>query len=103
MSGSYEPYDFGTLYDWYITSVDDSDPVWTEAHIEELLNDFYVIPKEEDVPIDIIQVVRCRNCKFYNTSYGNHSVCTRTKEHISMNDTDYCSYGERRVNNEKKI
>lgn len=38
--------DEGYLIDWYISSVDDSEPVWTEAHIEELMNDFYLIPKE---------------------------------------------------------
>ena len=39
--------DKSTLCDWYITSVSPEDePVWTDRHIEELLNDFYVIPKE---------------------------------------------------------
>ncbi len=39
--------DESTLCDWYITSVSPKDePVWTDRHIEELLNDFYVIPKE---------------------------------------------------------
>ena len=39
--------DESTLYDWYVTSVTQKDtPVWTGEHIEELLNDFYVIPKE---------------------------------------------------------
>ena len=39
--------DESTLYDWYVTSVVQKDtPVWTEEHIEELLNDFYVIPKD---------------------------------------------------------
>lgn len=37
----------GILQDWYIYSVNpDDEPQWTEAHIEELCNDFYVIPKE---------------------------------------------------------
>lgn len=40
------PVDETYLIDWYISSVDDSEPVWTEAHIEELMNDFYLIPKE---------------------------------------------------------
>ena len=40
-------YDMDTLEDWYINSVSDNDtPVWTEEHLEELLNDFYVIPKD---------------------------------------------------------
>ena len=39
--------DKSALYDWYITSVSLKDePVWTDRHIEELLNDFYVIPKD---------------------------------------------------------
>lgn len=41
-----ESYDYKTLADWYISSVDDSKPVWSDAHISELLNDFYIIPKE---------------------------------------------------------
>lgn len=41
--------DESTLYDWYATSVVQTDtPVWTEEHIEELLNDFYVIPKDKE-------------------------------------------------------
>ena len=41
--------DESTLYDWYVTSAKQTDtPVWTGEHIEELLNDFYVIPKEEE-------------------------------------------------------
>ena len=41
--------DKSTLCDWYITSVlPEDEPVWTDRHIEELLNDFYVIPKEAE-------------------------------------------------------
>lgn len=37
----------GILQDWYIHSVNPDDkPQWTDEHIEELCNDFYVIPKE---------------------------------------------------------
>ncbi len=39
-----EPYNFSLLCDWYIHSVTGK-PVWTEAHIKELLHDFYLIPK----------------------------------------------------------
>ena len=38
--------DDGYLSDWYIASVGDESPVWTDAHIDELLNDFIVIPKD---------------------------------------------------------
>ena len=37
----------GILQDWYIHSVSSDDiPQWTDEHIEELCNDFYVIPKK---------------------------------------------------------
>lgn len=37
----------GYLQDWYISSVvGDVEPVWTEAHIEELAKDFIIIPKD---------------------------------------------------------
>jgi predicted RNA-binding Zn-ribbon protein involved in translation (DUF1610 family) len=36
--------DGATLFDWYISSVVDGTPVWTEEHIDELLRDFLVIP-----------------------------------------------------------
>lgn len=45
--------DESTLCDWYITSVSPKDePVWTDRHIEELLNDFYVIPKEAEAALE---------------------------------------------------
>lgn len=38
----------GYLQNWYIDSVDEtSNPKWTEEHIAELCQDFYIIPKEE--------------------------------------------------------
>lgn len=44
-----QAFEYKDLADWYISSVDDRDtPVWTDEHIEELLNDFYVIPKDEE-------------------------------------------------------
>lgn len=41
-----QSYDMATLDSWYIASVMGGTPVWTEEHLEELLNDFYVIPKD---------------------------------------------------------
>ena len=43
----YESVDETYLTDWYISSVSEDDiPVWTEEHISELYNDFYIIPKD---------------------------------------------------------
>ena len=39
-------YDSDSLTVWYISSVGSETPVWTDKHIEELLNDFYLIPKD---------------------------------------------------------
>ena len=40
---------FDYLSAWYCTSlVDETEPpVWTDGHIEEVVNDFYLIPKQE--------------------------------------------------------
>lgn len=40
---------YDILCDWYINSVDETEePKWTPEHIEELTNDFYVIPKRKE-------------------------------------------------------
>lgn len=42
-----EAYDYATLACWYQNSIDETiPPIWTEEHLEELLKDFYVIPKD---------------------------------------------------------
>lgn len=38
----------GYLSDWYQSSIDTTvPPVWTDEHLEELNNDFFLIPKDE--------------------------------------------------------
>lgn len=37
--------DKGYLEDWFISSVNDDPPVWTEKHIRELIGDFHLIPR----------------------------------------------------------
>lgn len=65
----------GYLQDWYISSVsEDDEPVWAEAHIEELAKDFIVIPKDSPAA-DVAPVVhgewittdgisRCSECGY---------------------------------------
>lgn len=72
----------GYLQDWYISSVsEDDEPVWTEAHIEELANDFIVIPKDTPAA-DVTPVVHGRWIRFKEpdseTGYIHMrcSVCT---------------------------
>lgn len=57
-----EAVDNGYLSDWYIASVGDESPVWTDAHIDELLNDFIVIPKDTKAA-DVQPVDRWISCK----------------------------------------
>lgn len=44
-----EAIDYGTLFDWYISSVGDEAPVWTEQHIDELFRDYILIPKNANM------------------------------------------------------
>lgn len=43
------PVSRGVLFDWYISSVGDEEPVWTEEYLDELFNDFYLIPREKQI------------------------------------------------------
>ena len=40
------------------------------------------------------EVVRCKDCKHYESDGGALMVCSDTG--VVVDDTDYCSYGERR-------
>ena len=64
--------------------------------------------KEHGIPVfgiapDVVKVVRCRNCKHYagidTGSCRFHS--DDFGEHLIMDADDFCSYGERREENEK--
>lgn len=41
-----------------------------------------------------VEVVRCKDCKHYESDGGALMVCSDTG--VVVDDTDYCSYGERR-------
>ena len=48
---------------------------------------------------DAVEVVRCKNCKWYMPISENYGKCTyRTREHLLNEPSDYCSYGEREDN-----
>ena len=81
-----QAYDRQTLYDWYISSVCDGDPVWTEEHLDELLNDFLLIPKDAPT-VDAVPVVRCGQCnRFESCELGR----------LWLGADGFCSDGERR-------
>lgn len=54
----------------------------------------------ENAPtIDAVSVVRCKECKYYE-KFPSWSTCTYWSgdpyEQASVNDDDFCSYGERK-------
>lgn len=54
-------------------------------------------------PVDAVEVVRCRDCKYYNTAHirGSdgevHEVKHCNRFGLAYQPNDYCSYGERRL------
>lgn len=94
--------DEGHLIDWYINSVAEYDdeklnePRWTEAHIEELTNDFIVIPKDTPAA-DIVPVIKCKECKYFGDAKINkkgYLICPASGMEIGADD--FCSYAERK-------
>ncbi|MBQ2289700.1 MAG: hypothetical protein II249_03410 [Bacteroidaceae bacterium] len=77
--------DTGYLSDWYISSVGDEPPVWTDAHIDELLNDFIVIPK--DTKTADVQPV-CHGWWIWDRDYGAYK-CSNCGCHSDFEE-NYC-------------
>ena len=42
---------------------------------------------------DVVEVVRCKDCKYWNYEYCTQS---KLKKPLETNADDYCSYGERK-------
>lgn len=110
-----EAVDEGYLQDWYISSVsEDDEPVWTDAHIEELANDFIVIPKDTPAA-DVAPVVHaywkgyhtqdpcCSNCGFsYDREQGEDAQttdycgnCGAKMDENEVENLKHCSCGDR--------
>lgn len=52
---------------------------------------------EKMKPVDAVEVERCEDCRFFK--WGDY--CTHDKmEHSRCRNNDFCSYGERRTDNE---
>ena len=45
---------------------------------------------------DVVEVVRCKNCKHFITDTFKRTMCNRTFTMFEMNENDFCSYGERK-------
>ena len=56
-----------------------------------------------DMPAaDVAPVVRCKDCEYgdYDSKPDGAMVCLRTKDGFWRKETDFCSYGERKDNDE---
>ena len=68
------------------------------AEIEAVQTDYI-----ERLPAaDVAPVVRCKDCKYgdYDSKPDGAMVCLRTKDGFWRKETDFCSYGERKDNDE---
>lgn len=76
-----EAMDRNTLYDWYILSIDETiSPIWTDEHIEELSNDFYLVHK--DTPFADVEEVKhgsWKGLKPDNRGYTEKFQCSECK------------------------
>ena len=71
-------------------------------------HEFIDIVKAQYVEEDVVEVVRCKDCKHYH-EYLHHTTkeptgwgkCTSIAMDIDMMANDFCSYGERKAGNEK--
>lgn len=66
----------------------------------------YIVKKmvDEAPTIDAVEVVRCKDCKWGATPYGDEhdgwTECTNLCGRPLMPDEGFCSYGERRANHD---
>ena len=55
-------------------------------------------PIDIDLGPDVVPVVRCKNCRYYQDAKVNEKgflICPASGMEIT--ETDYCSYGERKI------
>lgn len=65
-------------------------PHWTPQRVKTLLL--------RQPAADVAEVVRCKDCKYgdYDSKPDGAMVCLRTNDGFWREETDFCSYGERR-------
>ena len=77
-----------------------------EKYFYDHLDDYNIISAmnaiEEMPTADVVEVVRCKDCKYYRKMYKLCS-CRSDKFNVYLNDNDFCSYGERMTDNGLKV
>ena len=65
---------------------------------EEAQNDIQ-IPWKDEGNMDMVEVVRCKDCKRWNTvvdrSRAEYGLCQNRSQLEATKREDYCSYGEK--------
>ena len=58
---------------------------------------------QEAPTVDAVEVVRCRNCKYgdWDSKPDDAMVCMRTKDGFWRSGNDFCSYGERKEDDDR--
>lgn len=77
-----------------LTALEVTNPFATIADAKRVLADMDAA--------DVAKVVRCKGCKYgdYDSKPDGAMVCLRTKDGFWRKETDFCSYGERKDNDE---
>ena len=62
------------------------------------LTNYAMLVLQEAPTVDVVEVVRCRNCKYgdWDSKPDDAMVCMRTKDGFWRSGNDFCSYGERK-------
>lgn len=64
--------------------INDNDVQWCLSELYDML------------AVDVVEVVRCGECKFYSPLEGDVGDCEREDIlYLNVNKADFCSYGER--------
>ena len=80
----------------------------TDDYIDGFSDGISAVIKELEImpAIDVAEVVRCRDCKYYDKKYHQCKLHSEEPDQYStgfifnMQEDDFCSYGERIVSNE---
>lgn len=88
----FAPEHYSALVNMLITKMPAADVVSKETHeaVRKALQAF--------AETDVVQVVRCKDCKHYIAGFCTRDINGRTNM-FRMSENDYCSYGERKADN----
>ena len=88
-----------------LLEVEDDKPLnWNNDEAENQADsdfDYFIATIKAQPKADVVEVVRCKNCKHFDTDVFRRTVCVRDFQIICVKDNDFCSYGERKDDNGK--